>query len=723
MTRSRCSLRVAGLDCPNEVAAIESALASHPGIETLSFDLIHGVLTVDYDADLTDPERMAGRILSHAGLRATLAGAPQPATSWWARRGRIVLTAGSGVALACALIFDWFGARLGLGAPADHRAALAAYGLAILIGGMDLLPRALRSVRGLRLNIDVLMTLAVIAAACLGDWNEAATVAFLYGLSETLEALSLEHARRTVRALLDVAPSRAERLNPDGSIAEVPASTIARGDRLLVRAGETIPVDGVIAVGRSSIDEKALTGESVPVARGVGDPIHAGTINGEGTLEMIADGPVSESVVARVIDQVRSARSGRAVVERRIDRFAAFYTPAVLALAILVALAPLALTLAQDSAAVDRALVRQWGERGLVILVIACPCALVIATPVAVVSGLAAAARRGVLVRGGEYLERVGRLTVMAFDKTGTLTSGRPDVVEVVPTHGSGGKDRLLSIAAALGDRGGHVLGKAIARHARDLRISVPVADDYRAVPGLGALGRVETVEYHLGSHRYIDEIGMCGPGFHDQLGQAEESVGSAVAVSAPSGPLGYIRLADQVRPEASRVIAELQALGLRTVMLTGDNARTAAAVAGELGVHEQRAGLSPEDKVKALSEIDAEHGMTGMVGDGVNDAPALAAARVSIAIGGASSGAALESADVILLAEDLGRLPWLVRHGRKVLGRIHQNIAIALVLKGAVLVAAVLGLANLWMAVASDVGASLVVVANALRLLHDSES
>ncbi len=431
---------------------------------------------------------------------------------------------------------------------------------------------------------------------------------------------------------------------------------------------------------------------------------------------------MGDALISRVIAQVRASQAGRAPIERRISRFAAVYTPIVISLSLLVMLvAPLWALATGGPGTVDAVVWREWFGRGLVVLVIACPCALVIATPVAVVCGLAAAARGGVLIRGGEYLEEIGRLRALAFDKTGTLTSGQPDVVEVVCAPGQEDQTHVLRIAAALGDRGGHVLGKAIARHARGLRIDVPVADNYTAVPGLGALGQVDAVEYHLGSHRYIDEAGLCRPEFHTQLGQAEKTAGTAVALTASSGPLGWIRLADRPRPEAARVLAELHQLGLQTIMLTGDNARTAAAMARELGVGEERADLLPADKVTAIAELDARHGATGMVGDGVNDAPALAAAKVSIALGGISSGAALESADIVLLADDLSRLPWLIRKSRATLDRIRQNITIALLTKIVVLVLAVFGMANLWMAIAADVGTSILVIANALRLLRGS--
>ena len=380
---------------------------------------------------------------------------------------------------------------------------------------------------------------------------------------------------------------------------------------------------------------------------------------------------------------------------------------------------PLVALVGGGTEAWDWGLLREWFGRGLVVLVIACPCALVIATPVAVVSGLAAAARAGILIRGGEYLEAIGQLRALAFDKTGTLTQGQPDVVEVVCAgpagRGSRGPDRRGARGSrracpGQGDRPicpgpehGRAAGRPLSRGPRARR-----------------RGRVDSVEYHLGSHRYIDEEGLCRPEFHDQLDRAENSssVGTAVTVTARTGPLGWIRLADRPRPEAARVVSELHRMGLQTVMLTGDNAGTAAAMARELGVGEQRAGLLPADKVTAIAELDARHGPTGMVGDGVNDAPALAAAKVSIALGGISSGAALETADIVLLSDDLGRLPWLIRHSRATLAIIRQNIALALATKGVVLLLAIDGRANLWMAIAADVGTSLIVIANALRLL-----
>ena len=706
MGRARCTLEVRGLDCPVEVAALRGAMEGAPGVGVLGFDLIHGMMTVDYDPEATDPPALVRRIAARSGMKAELAGSPEVTGSWWSRNGRWASTAASGLALLAGVVISWLG-----GPPA---ASTAAYALAVAAGGLDLIPRAWRSLRHFRLDIHVLMGSAVLGAIALGQWDEAATVAFLFGLSESLEALSVDRARRAVRALLEVTPESAERIEPDGSIATVPASEIHRGDRVRVRSGERVPVDGSVVAGRSSVDQKAITGESVPVLREVGDEVFAGSVNGEGALEVEASGTLDDSLISRVADRVREAQAARAPVERTVERFASWYTPMVVVVSLVVMLAPPLAGLATGTSPGWAT----WFARGLVILVIACPCALVIATPVALASALAAAARRGILLKGGQFLEEVGRLRVLAFDKTGTLTLGEPDVVEVVPTGGLPDSE-VLRIAAALGDQGGHVLGRAISRHARTLRLEVPVAHAYSAVPGLGASGRVGAVEYHIGSHRFIDESGLCPPDFHARLGRAEGDIGTSVALTTSNGPIGWIRLADRPRPEAAAVVAELNRLGIETVMLTGDNRITAESMARELGIAEQRSGLLPADKAVAIAELNDARGPTGMVGDGVNDAPALAAARVSFAMGGISSASALETADVVLMADDLAALPWVVRLGRATLSRIRQNIALALGSKALVLVLAVFGLATLWMAILADVGVSLIVTANALRLLR----
>jgi Cd2+/Zn2+-exporting ATPase len=701
MNDARCTIQIDGLDCANEVAPVRVALEGQPGVRDLGFDLAAGTVTATYDPAQVQPAELVHLVCDRAKMRARIL---EPAltvlhqSSIWERWGT---TIAAGAALAVGMIFHWTSGSI---VPAR-----IAFGVAIASGLVTLGPKGVRALARRSLDIHVLMALAIFGAVILGEWDEAATVAFLFGLSEAIEAVSLDRARRAVKSLLEIAPETAERIDTDGSTRVVPAAELAVGDRVRVRAGTRVPIDGKVVAGRSTLDQKAITGESIPLTREPGDEVYAGSVNGDGALEIEATRRADDSVVARVVERVRAAQRGRTPAERTIERFAAIYTPVVVALALVVmVLPPLAVGASW----------RTWFGHGLVILVVACPCALVIGTPVAVVSALAAAARRGILIKGGQFLEEFGRLRLLAFDKTGTLTRGEPDVVEVVTSEGQDRGD-LLRIAAALGDRGGHVLGRAIARHARGLRLEVPQADDYVAVPGMGATGSVGSTQYHIGSHRYIDEAGLCPPDFHASLGSAEGNVGTAVALIAGSGPLGWIRLTDRPRAEAAEVLAELRSLGIVSIMLTGDNASTAEAIARELGIDEQRSGLLPTDKADAVSELNARRGPTGMVGDGVNDAPALAAARVSVALGGISSAAALETADVVLMGDDLTALPWLVRHSRRALARIHQNIAIAVGSKGVVLLMAIFGYANLWLAIAADLGVSLFVVANALRLLR----
>ena len=703
MSQARCVLRVDGLDCPVEMKALNEALQGTPGVGSLGFDLILGTLSVAYDPDLIAPPEMIRRIASKAKMRSEVLGAPEVRGAFRAKWGRWILSATSGLLLLSGVLVEAW-------AKSATIVGTGLFILATLAGGIELFPRAWAGLRRFRLDIHALMAAATLGAAVTGQWEEAATIAFLFGLSEALESLSLGRARDAIRSLLDVTPESAERIEPDGSTRTVEARSLRLGDKVRVRSGERIPVDGQVISGRSSVDQSAITGESVPVLRELGDEVHAGSLNGDGALEVEATVDAADALVARIAASVREAQSRRAPIERSIERFSAWYTPAVFALSIaLMVVSPLLFPSAGW---------REWFNRGLVVLVASCPCALVIATPVALASALAAAARKGILIKGGPFLEEFGRLKVLAFDKTGTLTLGEPCVVEVVGDD----EDGLLRMAAALGDQGGHPLGRAISRHARSRRLEIPLAESYRAVPGLGASGLVDSVEYRIGSHRYLDESGLCPPDFHARLELAESRHGTAVTLSAPDGPLGWIRLADEARPEAARALAELNALGIRTVMLTGDNSTAAASVASQVGIEDRRSALLPDDKARIVAELNASQGSTGMVGDGVNDAPALAAARVSVALGGTSSASALETADVVLLNRDLTRLPWLVRQGRATLRRIRENIVLALGVKAVVLFLAATGIVSgtpaLWMAIAADVGATLVVTANALRLL-----
>jgi Cd2+/Zn2+-exporting ATPase len=487
------------------------------------------------------------------------------------------------------------------------------------------------------------------------------------------------------------------------------------GDLLIVRPGERIPVDGVVVAGESDVNQASITGESFPAEKRAGDDLFAGTINGMGALELTATRVASDSTIARIIHLVEEAQSQRAPIQRFVDRFAKTYTPAVVLLAIAVAfLMPLVVagpggwTVAFPT----------WSYRALALLVVACPCALVISTPVSIVSALTAAAHAGVLIKGGAHLERLGGITCVAFDKTGTLTEAQVTIAEVVGVDGHS-MHGVLSIAAALEARSEHPIGRAIVHRALAAGLDVAPGESFRALPGLGAEATVLATPAIVGSHRLFEQRQLCTPTLHARVEEVEASGGTAVLVSSGGQPLGVIALTDRLREDGRQIVRRLRAEGVRHVaLLTGDRAASASAIREEATLDEAHGDLLPQDKVEHIGRLRAAHGPVAMVGDGVNDAPALAAADVGIAMGAAGTDIALETADVALLADDLSRLPYALRLGRAALANIRLNLAIALGLKLAFVVMAALGVATLWMAVLADTGASLIVTANSLRLL-----
>jgi Zn2+/Cd2+-exporting ATPase len=514
--------------------------------------------------------------------------------------------------------------------------------------------------------------------------------------------------------LMELAPPTAHVQRDNGQEIEIDASDVVVGDRVIVKPGEKFPLDGRVLEGRTSANQAPITGESMPVSKTVGDDVFAGTINQEGAVIIDVTKPASDSVLAGVIRLVEQAQGKSSPSERFVDRFARYYTPAVIAGAILVCVLPPLL------AGGDWGI---WLYRSLVLLVIACPCALVISTPVTIVSGLAASARNGVLIKGGEYLEAVGKAEVVALDKTGTLTRGKALVERVVPLN-STSESRLLELASAVEQRSEHWIAQAIVSHARDQGIAPPPCDNYTAISGKGAKAQIEGKTYLIGNHRFLEEEGDCTEEVHQAMLEHEDCHHTVVALSCEDGPLGVFLLADSLRKEARECVEELRACGVSTVvMLTGDNEGTAKAVAQECGVTEYQAELLPADKVRAIEDYTAQGKHVVMVGDGVNDAPALAVANVGIAMGGGGTDASLETADIGLMTDDLRKLPWLIRHSRRTRAIIVQNITLSLAVKVLFAGLAVVGLANLWMAIAADTGASLVVTFNGLRLLRAESS
>lgn len=707
------SFRVHGLDCAEEVAVLKREVGPVVGGEDkLGFDVLNGRMTVAADA----PADAVVAAVARTGMRAEpWRDAKAAADGFWERNRRTVLTVVSGGLLllgvaAHAALAGFRAAFLDETGGWPPAVAVVLYALSVLAGVWTVLPKAWIAAKHLRPDMNLLMVVAVCGAVGIGQWVEAATVACLFSLSLALEAWSVGRARRAVAALMDLTPPAARLLHPDGREEEVPPDRVPVGARFRVRPGDRLPLDGRVVEGTGGVDQSPITGESVPVAKGPGDDVFAGTINGDGALVVESTKPASDTTLARIARMVGEAQSRRSPSEQWVEAFARYYTPAVMAAALLVLVVP-PLTFGGAWAV--------WLYRALVLLVIACPCALVISTPVTIVAALASAARNGVLIKGGVYVEAPARLKAVALDKTGTLTQGKPEVAEVVPLNGHT-ENELLERAAALEAQSTHPLAHAIVAHARERGVSVPPVEGFRIIPGKGATGRVGGTDYWVGSHRHLEERGQETPEVHDRLETLARAGRTVVVVGNDRHVCGFIALADRVRPEARRAVADLRAAGIEhVVMLTGDNRGTAEAVARDAGVDEVHAELLPADKVAKVEELVAKYGAVAMVGDGVNDAPAMGRATVGIAMGAVGTDAAIETADIALMSDDLTKLPWLVGHSRRALAVIRQNIAFALGVKAVFVVLTFAGYSSMWGAIAADTGASLLVVFNGLRLLR----
>jgi len=716
----RIDYRIQGLDCSEEVAILRREVGGKPGIIDLEFDVVNARMTVEFEPDALSADAIVHAI-GATGMKATpweLRRTREKGT-FWQQHGRLVMTAASGAFLLIAFVthgvmhgslMDAFagGHR---GTHIFPRSVMLLYFFSAASGAWYVFPRALQAARRLRPDMNLLMVAAVAGAFFIGEWFEAATVAFLFALSLLLEHWSVERARSAIGSLLNLAPTTARYRCPDhGDLHEKPVEEIPLGAIVLVRPGERIALDGEVVKGQSAVNQAPITGESMPVAKGPGDQVYAGTINQEGTLEFRADRAAGETTLARIIRLVESAQARRASSQQWVDRFSTYYTPAMMVLALAIAiLSPLLMGL-------------PWSEgiyRGLVLLVIACPCALVISTPVSIVSALTSAARHGVLIKGGLYLELAGRIQVLALDKTGTLTTGQPEVQRLVTLNGHSERE-LLERAAALEAGSDHPLARAILRKAKEVGIDVVPAEQFTAFPGKGGEGRIEGRLFWIGSHRMLHEKSQETPDIHTRAEELEDAGHSVVAIGNDSHVCGLISIADSLREDIPQIIAEIRKAGvLRIVMLTGDNEGTARAIAAETGIEEYHCELLPEDKVEAIGRLVRENKYVAMVGDGINDAPAMAAATFGIAMGAMGTDAALETADMALMSDDLSKLPWLIRHSRRTLRNIRQNISFALGLKLVFIVLTLFGMASLWMAIAADTGATLLVVFNSLRLLN----
>jgi Cd2+/Zn2+-exporting ATPase len=709
--------RIETMDCAAEESEIRHALQPVAGVKQLRFDLGQRSIALEAEpaalaAAIAAIERIGYKPQALDGPAGTAQGADDedadPHDHAPLGSGLPRLLGALGFAIAAEAV-SYFAPET---SPLKGAQMLLA-ALAIWLAGFGTYQKGWYALKAGRLNINALMTVAVSGAFLIGQWPEAAMVMALYAIAELIEARAVDRARNAIKSLLDLAPPDAEVRQPGGQWQRLPTTAVTVGAIVRLRPGERVPLDGVVTAGVSAIDQAPVTGESVPVDKSAGDEVLAGTINQHAALEFRVTALATDSTLARIIHAVEQAQSTRAPTQRFVDRFAALYTPGVFVLALAVALLTPWLMDWSWTQAIYKA---------LVLLVIACPCALVISTPVTVVSGLAAAARRGILVKGGVYLEQARALKAVALDKTGTLTEGKPRLVDVQLVRDGADPALAARVALSIAGRSDHPVSKAIATGLAAEADALEV-QEFAAVVGRGVQARLEGRPYVLGNHRWIEERGHCSPALEAQLKQHEQAGRTVSLLADETGVLALFAVADTIKRSSRAAVAELQALGVTPVMLTGDNQATAEAIAREAGITQVRGNLLPEDKLSAITEMQTRYGATAMVGDGINDAPALAQADIGFAMGGAGTHTAMEAADVVVMNDDLQRLPETIRLSRSTHALLWQNISLALGIKAVFLVAAVFGNASMWMAVFADLGASLLVVFNGLRLLRHKEA
>lgn len=706
--------RIATMDCSAEEAEIRRALEPLDGIRSLGFQLGARTLKIDA-AETTYP--LALDAIRKAGFD------PQPvAAAAGSQGGQAAQHAegddhGHGFAggisrLVAALVFATGSEVLSFFAPdqmAWKVAGMAIAAVAIWLAGIDTYKKGITALLRGKLNINALMSVAVTGAFLIGQWPEAAMVMALYAIAELIEAKAVDRARNAIKGLLELAPEEALVLGPNGAWSSTPVDLVAIGATVRIKPGERVPLDGKVTKGNGAINQAPVTGESIPVDKAPGDQVFAGTINETGELEFQVTALSSNTTLARIIQAVEQAQGTRAPTQRFVDRFAAIYTPAVFAIAVAVAaLTPFLMGLT-------------WLEalyKALVLLVIACPCALVISTPVTVVSGLAAGASRGILIKGGTYLEDARLLKAVALDKTGTITEGKPKLVQWL-VWGAGDEASAQQMAASLASRSDHPVSKAIVQ---GLEVQGREVENFKALPGRGVEGVVDGLHLVLGNHRLIHEQGLCSPELEAELATHEKQGRTVTLLAEDSRVLALFAVADTIRETSKQAIVDLKALGVTSVMLTGDNTATAKAIAAQAGIDDARGDLLPEAKLDAIKEMQKRYGATGMTGDGINDAPALAQADIGFAMGGAGTDTAMEAADVVIMNDNLQRVAETVRLSKRTHAVLWQNITLALGIKSVFLVMAVVGTATMWMAVFADMGASLLVVANGLRLLRGTQ-
>jgi len=697
--KTTTTLQVTGITCLDCAQKFEKSVGGMSGVSKAALNPMTGKLIVEGLVDLAairqlgleenytiQPETgQVEQMEKHSGVKA----------NWQFRRAIL-----SGLSLAVGYVLEKFGITAAV--------YISSYVMALVLGSWGNFFRAARALPRGNFNMSVLMSAAVIGAFAIGQYEEGASVAFLYAISEMLESWTMEKARRSIRELMDVAPKTA-RVRRGDAETDLAVEEIIVGDIMIILPGEKIAMDGIIIKGESDINQAAITGESMPVEKGPGNDVFAGTLNTYGALEVEVTKQVQDTTIARIIHMVEEAHGNRAPSQTFVEKFAAVYTPVVIALALgIVFIPPLFFGLEWVP----------WIYRGLALLVVACPCALVVSTPVAIVCAISVAAKNGVLIKGGNHLEEVGSVNAIAFDKTGTLTKGEPAVSDIVLLNAIS-EEELLAISASLESRSEHPLATAIVKAAKERKISFIPTDDFCSLVGRGAKGTVQGEKVYIGNPRLFAEMELSTDSIATQIQRLQKEGKTAMVIGTKDKFLGIVAVADEVRDDSVITIAALKQTGIQhTIMLTGDNAATAKVIAAKVGIDEFRAELMPQDKVIVIEELLKKYGKIAMVGDGINDAPALALATVGIAMGGAGTDTVLETADIALMADDLHMLPFTVGLSRKTLAIIRQNIAFSLAIKLIAVLAVFPGWLTLWLAILADMGASLLVTLNSLRLL-----
>ncbi|WP_040285593.1 heavy metal translocating P-type ATPase [Sporosarcina koreensis] len=690
--------RLENLSCANCAAKFEKNVSRLPQVEAATVNF--GASKLSFAGDATVQELESAGAFDGIRVVPVTQRKPTPKTPFFKRRENIVSLISLVLLVAGLFVSNQYGET--------NLTAILLFAAAIVVGGTSMFIDGLKNLVRLDFDMNTLMTIAIIGAAIIGEWREAAVVVLLFAISEALESYSMNKARQSISSLVDIAPPSAEVLR-DGRTIELPTEEIRIGDVLIVKPGQKIAMDGTVSSGRSTVNQAAITGESIPVVKKLNDTVFAGTLNEEGALEVTVTKLVEDTTIAKIVHLVEDAQAEKAPSQQFIDKFAKYYTPAIIAIAALTAVLP----------PLFGADWHTWIYQGLAVLVVGCPCALVVSTPVAIVTAIGNAARQGVLIKGGVHLEEMGHIRTVAFDKTGTLTKGYPEVTDIITADEFNEQDVLRSVAAV--ERlSQHPLARALV-NAADARGSEEVkSEQFQSVTGKGAMADVEGRQVAVGSIRWVEELTELPATAASEAKRLQQEGKSVMGTVIDGAFAALFAVADPIRPESRPVLERLKAIGIEsTVMLTGDDPNTAASIAKELGMDDVRAGLMPEDKLTAIRSLSRGKQRVAMVGDGVNDAPALAAASVGIAMGGAGTDAALETADIALMADDLEQLPYTVQLSRKTLRTIKENIMFAVGLKIAALLLVIPGWLTLWIAIFADMGATLLVVLNSLRLMR----